>query len=383
MVWMESSTVSLRQEFVMLAREGGLNMRALCKRFGISPKTGYKWLERFAQGGQNIASLCDRSRKPHRSPMLSPEPIQQAVVALRQQHPSWGGRKIAQCLMDAHRLQVAPSTVTHILRRSGLLGLKDSQAQQHWQRFEHDAPNELWQIDFKGNFKTLSQTCHALTLLDDHSRFSLLVKAVPRTDITQVQPQLIEVFRRYGMPVRINADNGPPWGSPSAGGRSLSELAVWLIRLGVRVSFSAPYHPQTNGKLERLHRTLQQDVIAGRHFNDLAHVQREFDQWRRCYNHERPHESLQMQAPITRYRPSLVPYPDALPPIDYPGTDTVAIVGWNGITLFRGRKYRLSSALHRLPVAIRANAQHDGLYDVYFCHQRFAEIDLRTASLDT
>ena len=383
MVWMESSTVSLRQEFVSLACQGDANVRELCRRFGISPKTGYKWLSRFKDAGGDAASLEDRSRRPRTSPRLSTSHVQLAAVQVRHLHPTWGARKIAWHLQELQQIQVAPSTITHILRRHGLLDAAAISAAQHWQHFEHASPNELWQIDFKGHFKTLSGTCHALTLLDDHSRFNLLIKAIARTDIGQVQPQLVDIFRRYGLPVRINADNGPPWGSPSAGGRSLSELAVWLIRLGVRVSFSSPYHPQTNGKLERFHRTLNQDVIAGRHFSDLEDVQHAFDQWRSTYNCKRPHESLGMRKPIERYRPSAVAYPEQTPAIEYPDGDTVAVVGWNGITSFKGRKYRFSSALHRLPVGIRANPQHEGLFDVYFCHQRFAQIDLRTASSDT
>jgi transposase InsO family protein len=278
---------------------------------------------------------------------------------------------------------VAPSTVTHILHRHGLISREASQAAAPWQRFEHDAPNGLWQIDFKGRFATLAGPCHALTLLDDHSRFNLLLCAQPRTDTAHVQPQLVEVFRRYGLPARINADNGSPWGSPSAGGRSLSELAIWLIRLGVRVSFSAPYHPQTNGKLERFHRTLDVEVIVGRNFPDLAATQRAFDAWRTIYNCQRPHDALQMQVPIQRYKASPIAYPQRLPDIEYPSTDTVIKVGWNGFIQFHGRKLRTSTALHQLPIGIRAAPELDGVHHVYFCHQRFMTIDLRDTMPDT
>lgn len=379
MVWMESSTVSLRQEFVMLALDQSANVRELCRRFGISPKTGYKWLNRFKHSGGDPSSLHDHSRRPLSSPSLSALAIQEAVVRLRQQYPSWGGRKLSKVLQDTYQLDVAPSTVTHILRRHGLLDAASCEAAKHWHRFEHDAPNELWQIDFKGHFKTLSGTCHGLTLLDDHSRFNLLLEALSGTDISAVQPALIQAFRRYGLPLRINADNGSPWGSPAAAGRSLSELAVWLIRLGIRMSFSSPYHPQTNGKLERMHRTLDRDVIAGRRFTDLRDVQREFDKWRAIYNCERPHEALDLQAPVTRYQASVVAFPETLADIEYPDGDTVLYVGWNGITKFRSRKYRFSSALHKLPIGIRPKREHEDVFEVYFCHQKFAEIDLRTA----
>lgn len=383
MVWMEKNTVSLRHEFVALARQDGANKRELCRRFGISPKTGYKWLARAAQGAASEQGLADRSRRPHTSPARSSEAVEQAVLALRREHPAWGGRKIARRLADLNQTALAPSTVTHILHRHGLITEAASQAATPWQRFEHDAPNSLWQIDFKGHFATLAGRCHGLTLLDDHSRFNLLLGALARTDATSVQERLTGVFRHYGLPLRINADNGSPWGSPSAGGRSLSELAVWLIRLGVRMSFSTPYHPQTNGKLERFHRSLDCEVIAGQHFKDLAAVQDRFDAWRQTYNHQRPHEALGLSVPAQFYRASPLSYPEQLPDIEYPRGDTVITVGWNGFIHFHGHKLRLSSALHRLPVGIRPHPAQDGLHDVYFCHQRFAQIDLHALTADT
>lgn len=380
MVWMEKSTVSLRQEFVRLASQEGANKRELCRRFGISPKTGYKWLARAGDGSQ--AALMDRSRRPHTSPARSPQTTEQAVLALRREHPAWGGRKIARRLADLGQAQLAPSTVTHILHRHGLITPEASHAAQPWQRFEHDAPNSLWQIDFKGHFATLAGRCHGLTLLDDHSRFSLLLGALSRTDTASVQARLIEAFRRYGLPLRINADNGAPWGSPSAGGHSLSELAIWLIRLGVRVSFSAPYHPQTNGKLERFHRSLDVEVIAGQHFKDHASVQCAFDAWRQTYNCERPHEALEMTVPAEHYRVSALSYPEQLKDIEYPSTDIVITVGWNGFIHFQGHKLRTSTALHRLPIGIRPHPERDGVHDVYFCHQRFMQIDLHALRAD-
>ena len=380
MVWMEKNTVSLRQEFVQLAGREDANVRGLCRRFGISPKTGYKWLARFEAGDGAAQALQDRSRRPVNSPSRSSPHVEQAVLALRQQHPAWGGRKIARRLRDLDQATAAPSTVTHILHRHGLIGAATSEAARPWQRFAHDTPNSLWQLDFKGHFPTLAGRCHALTLLDDHSRFNLRLNAQVRTDTSSVQEQLIQAFRRYGLPLRINADNGAPWGSPRASGHSLSELTVWLIRQGIRVSFSAPYHPQTNGKIERFHRTLDVEVLAGRHFADPAAVQRAFDAWRPSYNGERPHEALGLRTPLQQYRPSPLNYSESLRPIEYPSSDHVLTVGWNGFIRFHGRKWRVSSALHRLPIGIRASPEVDGLHDVYFCHQRFMQIDLREPS---
>lgn len=375
MPWQEKDTMSLRREFVELAQQEGANIRALCRHFGISPKSGYKWLQRCAESvGSRV--LTDRSRRPHTSPGRTATEIEAAIVALRQAHPAWGGRKIARRLLDLEAIHLAPSTVTSILHRHGLIRPEDSEAAKPWQRFEHEAPNALWQMDFKGHFPTPTGKCHTLSVLDDHSRFNLALGACARTDTTQVRLHLEQVFRRYGLPVRINADNGAPWGSPSLAERGLSALSVWLIRQGIHVSHSTPYHPQTNGKVERFHRSLEIEVLAGRAFADLPAAQRALDAWRTVYNCERPHEALDLRTPIQCYRPSPMPYREQLPPIEYPATDIVMTVGWNGFIRFQGRRLRLSTALHRLPVALRPDPDRDGCFDVYFCHQRFMRLDM-------
>lgn len=310
--------MDVRREFVELARQEGANIRALCRRYEISPKTAYKWLGRFAQQDGQTAALADRSRRPLSSPRRSAPPLEEAVVQLRQQHPGWGGRKIARRLAVLGQGEVAPSTVTGILHRHGLIHPEASEQATAWKRFEHERPNLLWQIDFKGDFLTFAGKCFPLTLIDDHSRFNLALEALHRTAAQQVQPVLERVMRRYGLPLRINTDNGPPWGAPSADDHGLSALAVWLIRLGVRVSHSRPYHPQTNGKIERFHRTLQREVLHDRAYADHAQVQRDFDAWRTVYNCERPHEALDMAAPALRYAPSPVAFPERLPDIEYP-----------------------------------------------------------------
>jgi transposase InsO family protein len=379
MPWQEQSTMSLRREFAELARQPDANIRALCRRFQISPKTAYKWLGRFSEAPSESQSdaLSDRSRRPHGQPRRSLPELETAVVELRRAHPAWGGRKIARRLLDTLGLTVAPSTVTAILHRHDLIRPEASTAAQRWLRFEHAAPNALWQIDFKGHFQTPAGKCYTLTLLDDHSRFNLTIRACARTDADSIQPLLGEVFRRYGLPVRINADNGAPWGSPSLAEHGLSRLSVWLIRQGVRVSHSTPYHPQTNGKLERFHRSLEAEVLAGRNFADLGSAQQAFDHWRTVYNCERPHEALRLDTPVQRYQPSHIAYKERLSPIEYPETDEVLTVGWNGFVKFRGRNIRLSNALHRLPVGIRPAPGQDGCFDVYFCHQRFMRLDMR------
>lgn len=375
MPWSPRDLMSIRQEFVLLALQEGANRRELCRRFNISPKTGYKLLKRVQQEGQ--AGLADRSRRPQSFPKRTDERLEQAVVALRREHPAWGGRKISKRLQDLGYPELHPNTVTSILHRHGLIHPAASEAASPWQRFEHAQPNELWQIDFKGYFDTPAGRCHPLTVLDDHSRYNLTLTACSRTHTPAVQAALTTAFRRYGLPVRINADNGSPWGSPSQHEHGISELTIWLIRLGICVSHSRPNHPQTNGKLERFHRSLKAKVLNGRSFNDLQQAQSAFDRGREVYNLQRPHEALDMATPIKRYRPSERVFPEILPAIEYGPDDRVVRPGWNGWLRFEGRKCKVPNPLKDLPIAFRPAAQKEGCYDVYFCHQRFMQIDLR------
>jgi transposase InsO family protein len=374
MPWKTQDIMSLREEFVLLARQEHVNRRELCRRFGISPQTAYKWLQRFAEKGS--AGLTDRSRRPLSSPRASAVQVQDAVVTLRIQHPAWGGRKISRRLRDLNLAQVAPSTVTSILHRYELISTDASERATPWQRFEREAPNALWQVDFKGYFETPEGRCSPLTMLDDHSRFNVALHACGDTTTGVVQTQMERVFRLYGLPVQINFDNGAPWGAPSSPGQ-LTELGVWLVRLGVHVSHSRPYHPQTNGKDERFHRSLKAEVLNGRSFESLARVQTALDHWRAIYNHERPHEALKMATPISRYQPSARLFPEHLTAIEYAAHDEVSCVGWDGILRFRGRRYKLSNALHRQDVAVRARDGEDGMFDVFFAHHHCLAIDLR------
>lgn len=375
MPWQPKALMDIKREFVELATQEGANRRELCRRFGISPKTGYALLARHAQEG--VAAYVPRSRRPNSSPARTSPAIEKAVTDLRGQHPSWGGRKLARRLSELGHADVPPpSTITSILHRHGLITPQASSAAQHWQRFEHEQPNALWQIDFKGDFDTAAARCYPLTLLDDHSRFNLVLQACTGVAANNVQPHLTQVFRRYGLPVRINADNGAPWGSPRLAGHGLSELSVWLIRLGIRVSHSAPYHPQTNGKIERFHRSLKAEVLAGRSFTDLQQAQSAFEHWRGIYNHERPHDALDLDTPAKHYQISPRSYPQTLPPIEYSSEDTVVVVKWNGEVNFKGFKLKVSNALLKLPVAFRAASQHEDCYDVFFCHHRFMRVDL-------
>jgi transposase InsO family protein len=371
---MTKNTVILRLEFVTLARAPGANVAALCRRFGISRKSGYKWLARVRDtvelGG---VILEDRSRRPQHTPRRTSEALEARVVALRTEHPAWGPRKLRRRLADLGAAPLpAPSTVGAILRRRALLDPAQGAAPRPHVRFERSVPNELWQMDFKGHF-ALSRggRCHPLTLLDDHSRFSLGLRACARENGFTVQRQLEPIFERYGLPEGLLCDNAPPW---SGSGGEWTALAVWLVRLGIRVLHGRPYHPQTQGKEERFHRTLKAEVLTRNDLRDLAHSQQVFDAWRPIYNHQRPHEALALATPASRYAPSARSWPAILPPIEYAPGDEVRTAKTKGEITWRNRTYFLGQGLARQPIALRPTAC-DGLYEVFFCHQRLGWID--------
>jgi transposase InsO family protein len=371
MPWAEVSTMSLRYEFVLLSLKAGANMAELCRRFGVSRKTGYKWRERFERGG--FSALEDGSRRPRRSPKRTPARLRAAVIQLRR-HRRWGGRKIHHRLQaQGHRRVPAPSTISGILKRHGLIDSNEALKHQPLRRFERARPNELWQMDFKGHFAIGTGRCHPLTVLDDHSRYSIALRACDNERGTTVQQALTATFRRYGLPEQMLTDNGAPWGCDAE--HALTPLTVWLIRLGIEVVHIRPFHPQTQGKDERFHRSLKAEVVQRRWFRDLAHCQRHFDRWRDIYNLERPHESLQMQVPAQRYRPSTRSFPEHLPAIEY-GLDEVRKVQDHGGLCFKNREFRISRALRGYPVALRPTTE-PSRWQVFFCTQCVATIDLR------
>lgn len=367
MPWDTRDAMSLKEEFVALARQPGSNKRELCRRFGISPQTAYKWLNRYATLGHS--GLQDKSRKPATSPKLTTPALEAQVIALRQDHPAWGGRTISSLL----KKQIAPSTVTNVLHRHGLIQ-PTTKEQEAKLRFEHEAPNNLWQMDFKGHFPTQEGRCHPLTLLDDHSRFSLAIQACDNERGATVKERLTEVFQRFGLPARINVDNGPPWGSPRNPGE-ITELSIWLIRLGIRISFSRPYHPQTNGKIERFHRSLKAEVLEGRQFSTLKEAQAAFDRWRDVYNLQRPHQALDYKVPMDRYRASPWAYPQQLPTFEY-GPDDVLAKTYHSRFRFQKRYFSIAKGLAGHHIAIRPNTEGDGLFDVFFCHHFLRTIDV-------
>lgn len=372
MPWQEVSVMEQRREFVSLAMQEGVNRRELCRRFGISPDVGYKWLRRWAAGDRDLA---DRSRRPHASPARSPGELETAVLAVRDAHPAWGARKIARCLERDGLAPPALSTMHAILRRNGRVEPPGGTPGKPYRRFEREAPNLLWQMDFKGRVPLAGGgACHPLTIVDDHSRYALCLAACDNEQSRTVQGHLDRTFRCYGLPESFFVDNGSPWGDAS--GEHFTRLGVWLLKLGIRLIHSRPYHPQSRGKNERFHRTLKAEVFAMRRFGSLIDVQRAFDQWRLTYNHERPHQALGQDVPASRYRPSDRAMPDRLPKIDYDEHEIVRTVpATKNYVSFKGRLWSVPQAFRGERVAIRQQTS-DGRYAVFFGAHEIATIDL-------
>jgi transposase InsO family protein len=369
MPWEESTPMSRRSEFIAFARAPGANMSELCRRFAISRKTGYKWLRRSEPDNLDVR---DHSRRPHGSPWRTTAGVEAHVVAVRGRYPFYGGRKIRRILIrEGLERPPAPSTITAILARRGLLS--PERRLQNWQRFEEAAPNALWQMDFKGHIPLARGRCHPLTVLDDHSRFSVCLAACGDEQGATVRSHLSNAFQRYGLPERMLMDNGGPWGS--SGQAEHTRFSAWLIRLGVCVTHGRPYHPQTQGKDERFHRTLKLEVLSQRPvWHDLAEVQAAFDDWRYEYNFERPHEALALASPPSRYAPSARPFPTHQPPIDYDPDFAVRLVKENGSIKLKSRYFFIGKAFSGDPVGLRQVGE--AVWDVYYCHQRITRLDL-------
>ena len=374
MAWKVTSQMSVREEFAALATIEGANVRELCRRFGVSPKTGYKWISRYRELG--LEGLSDQSRRPRSSPGSTAAEMVALIAELRRKHPAWGGRKLKRRLEDLQHTEVpAASTITAILRREGLM-TGPRAGVSPLQRFEHPFPNDLWQMDFKGHFElTRGGRCHPLTILDDHSRYSIGLRACLDERHETVQSELTTVFRRYGMPRRMLMDNGAPWGD--AEDQPWTRFTVWLMQVGVSVSHGRAYHPQTQGKEERFHRTLKAELLRERSFCDVLECQRQFDPWRRQYNHERPHEALGLAVPASRYQASHRSFPEVIPTMEYGPDQTVCRVQLgNGRIAFQRRTVCLGKAFRGELVGVSPTLD-TGLFRVHYGEHCIGQFDLR------
>lgn len=373
MPWKEETSMSIKTRFIKRALTKEEPFSQLCAEFNISRKTGYQLLKRYENEG--IKGLAPRSCRPQTSPFKTTLKIEEKILKVRDQNPTWGARKIQRYLHNQgqHRLP-SPSTITKILKRHGMISIQESLKRQALTRFEREAPNALWQMDFKGHFQLLSgQTCYPLTVLDDHSRFSLAIRACQNEQTHSVKTQLTSIFKHYGIPEQINVDNGQPWGASSL--TPYTRLTVWLMQLGIKVTHSRPRHPQTNGKCERFHRTLKQDLILRHPMKNYAHAQTRFTQWREHYNHKRPHEAIGFEVPASRYKKSQRAMPKQLRPIEYPVGGILRKVRGNGQISYRNQNYRVGEAFKGHYVRIIENPD-EASFDILFNQFKVYSYDL-------
>lgn len=337
MPWKEETVENQRRTFVALAAEAGCNFSALCRQYGISRKTGYKWVERYQEG----ISLSDQSRVPLFQPRRTPPEVEELILSVRINHPTWGARKILRHLEDkGNTLLPAPSTATSILKRNGFISPEASAQHIPFKRFVRDAPNDLWQMDFKGHFAMCDgNRCHPLTMKDDHSRNLLCLDAYDNERWESVEASLQRVFAEYGLPNSILCDNGKPWGD-SHGGYTPFEL--WMMQMDVLPIHGRPLHPQTQGKEERFHRTLNEDVLKRNAIRDIAHAQEIFDAYRVEFNTERPHNALNLDVPAKHYKPSKRKMPECLKEPEYDTGKSLRKVNYKGYISIQRHRYYLS-----------------------------------------
>lgn len=369
MAWGESSVTEERLRFVVAASRKEKSVRALCQEFQISRQTGYTWLNRYKAGGSS--QVVERSRRPQHSPARTPAEGEQVVVELRRQYPDWGAPKLAVLLgQQLPGAGVCQRTVHRILVRHHLLHPEDRQ-RPALGRFERSAPNELWQMDFKGSHGLQGPSpVGPLSVWDDHSRYLIALEQLGSTAAAGVQRSLKATFERVGWPEALLVDHGTPWWN-AASPWGLTELSIWIWRQGVRLLFSGVRHPQTQGKVERMHGALLRAIRRRKADSGQPWL----DQFRHEYNHVRPHAALSMAVPATRWQPSPRFYQSQPREWDYPSSVEVRRLGGEGQLSWRGQRWEVSGALRRQLVGIQIVAERAL---VYFCNAPVRELDLRT-----
>ena len=365
MPWNQTSPMDQRTQFIADFLRDCLSVSELCELYGVSRKTGYKWIDRYVQQGP--AGLAERSRQPHGSPNATPAHIVAAFVELRTHHPSWGAKKLLSILerRQPHWDLPGRSTVCEILSRSGLVPKKRQR-----RAIGHPgpptspmrAPNDVWSADYKGQFKTGDGLyCYPLTVTDNCSRFLLGCQALTSTAVHEAKPVFTRLFHEYGLPRRIRTDNGVPFATNTLA--RLSQLSAWWVRLGILPELIEPGKPQQNGRHERMHRTLKAETTRPPAGNCRAQ-QRRFNRFRQEFNHERPHEALDMQTPAARYEPSPRPMPNKLPSLEYPDRFEVRYVSANGG--IRWNKRWVNVSITCVGEYVGLEEIDDGVWNVYF-----------------
>jgi len=371
MTWGKTDVSQQRVRFVVRACSGQEEVRALCREFQISPQTGYKWLRRYREVG-SLAGLQEHSRRPLNSPRRTSAEIEALVVEQRRQRPDWGARKLRVVLEEAG-VEVPTATIHRILLRHGLV----READRHRpavQRFAREAPNELWQMDYKGLPQAISHKVAPLSILDDHSRFLVGLYALPNTGADPLLGCLADVLEHCGVPDAMLMDHGTPWWNTQARW-GLTRVSLWLMKQNIELLHSAVRHPQTQGKVESSHRAMQRQLrTRGWPPEDgwAAWLEAFAQEW----NHLRPHEALQYRRPVDCWRPSVRKYEPNPLPFDYGTGVEVCRVRTHGQINIAGRAFTAPQALAGEYVAIEYVEQDR--FTVRYRRTFIREVDLRT-----
>ena len=343
--------IESRLDFINLATAKESSVAQLCRDFGISRKTAYKWMGRHLRG----EGLEDRSRRPVSSPGATTPDIVDRVLDMRARHPFLGGRKIGLILKRQGVADVpSGNTITSIIRAHGLLDKRNSREAQRYVRFRKDKANEMWQCDFLGHFALKDGSrCHTLNVIDDHSRFCLCCAALPNERFESVKPVFESLFMAYGMPKTLLCDNGKPWGAAVEGARGgITSFEAWMMDLGVLVIHGKPYHPQTQGKEERFNKSFAREAKQYARLDDFPSAQSSFDRYREFYNNERPHMGIDDLCPKDLYHPSETAFTTENPAWEYPAGACLRRVQRNGRVDYKGRTLAFSYGMMGRTVAM-------------------------------
>lgn len=366
MSWKEIRIVEERLKFVAALRSGNWSMSELCRQFGISRVTGYKFLSRYETEG--IDGLKDRSHAVHNQPSRTTERFVRMILDMRTDHPTWGSRKLLERLRGRYptvKEWPAASTVTEILRRAGRIQPRKQRRKNPVKVYPLSHvkdPNDVWCADFKGHFTVGDgRRCDPLTISDAHSRFLLACEGVKKANTEEVMRVFTAIFRENGLPEAIRTDNGTPFATSQALA-GLSRLSVWWLKLAIRLERIRPGNPQENGRHERMHRTLKQETALPAR-SSLRSQQEAFDRFRFVYNNERPHEALAMKCPVEIYRPSRREFPERPPVVEYNTGIEPCNVSDEGVAYYSGFRIFLSSALRNETVGFEdIDERHRRIY---------------------
>ena len=372
MPWKDKTVEELRKEFAEAAKECQ-NFSELCREYGVTRATGYKWLKRYEEN----EPLHDRSRRPHTTANKTPEAIEMKIVGLRTEHPGWGAKKIKRVLENKGEEMPCVKTVNNILNRYNCISIEESLKRKAYVRFEKERCNEMWQTDFKGEFKMQNgKYCYPLDIFDDHSRFVIRIKPSEST-ANLVLPVFREAFYEYGMPDSVLSDNGAQFAGFRQG---YTQFEKWLMDHDVIPIHGRIKHPQTQGKIERFHRAMNQELLNHYTPRDIADAERVLTDWRNCYNNERPHEALDMKCPSDIYIPSKRIYCDRVSKYEYGGQyHVVKVNSWGYVRFDRWQIY-LSETMIGEYIEFRPNSNGDTFIA---CYRNFVigEFDVHTGKL--